>query len=35
MILAAGLTPAWQQIYVFDRFHPGEVNRAIGVGRCA
>jgi tagatose 6-phosphate kinase len=35
MILAAGLTPAWQQIYLFDRFEPGEVNRAVGVGRCA
>lgn len=28
MILAAGLTPAWQQILCFDRFTPGEVNRA-------
>src|SRR5260221_4409109 len=35
MILSAGLTPAWQQIYLFDRFEPGEVNRAVGVGRCA
>jgi tagatose 6-phosphate kinase len=28
MILSAGLTPAWQQIMVFDRLRPGEVNRA-------
>lgn len=28
MILAAGLTPAWQQTLTFHRFHPGEVNRA-------
>ena len=28
MILAAGLTPAWQQILVFERFRGGEVNRA-------
>ena len=28
MILSAGLTPAWQQILVFDRLCPGEVNRA-------
>lgn len=28
MILSAGLTPAWQQIMVFDAFHRGEVNRA-------
>jgi len=28
VILAAGLTPAWQQILCFDRFTPGEVNRA-------
>jgi 1-phosphofructokinase family hexose kinase len=28
VILSAGLTPAWQQILVFDRFHLGEVNRA-------
>jgi 1-phosphofructokinase family hexose kinase len=28
LILAAGLTPAWQQILVFDRLLPGEVNRA-------
>lgn len=28
MILAAGLTPAWQQILSFDRLATGEVNRA-------
>lgn len=28
MILAAGLTPAWQQILTFDRLIPGQVNRA-------
>lgn len=28
MILTAGLTPAWQQILLFDSFTPGEVNRA-------
>ena len=28
MILSAGLTPAWQQILVFDSFEYGEVNRA-------
>ena len=28
MNLSAGLTPAWQQILVFDRLSPGEVNRA-------
>jgi 1-phosphofructokinase family hexose kinase len=28
VILSAGLTPAWQQILVFDAFHFGEVNRA-------
>lgn len=31
MILCAGLTPAWQQIMVFRRFRPGEVNRACEV----
>jgi 1-phosphofructokinase family hexose kinase len=35
MILAAGLTPAYQQILVFDRFNPGEVNRAREVYKCA
>lgn len=28
MILSAGLTPAWQQVLVFDKFRQGEVNRA-------
>lgn len=28
MIFTAGLTPAWQQILLFDTFTPGEVNRA-------
>lgn len=28
MILSAGLTPAWQQVIVFDAFRYGEVNRA-------
>ena len=35
MILAAGLTPAWQQILSFDRFVPGEVNRARRAEWCA
>ncbi len=35
MIIAAGLTPAWQQIVRFDGFRPGEVNRAIDVHWCA
>ncbi len=35
MILAAGLTPAWQQILAFDAFRPGEVNRADRVAWCA
>ncbi len=35
MILAAGLTPTWQQIYSFDQFRTGEVNRALHVARCA
>lgn len=29
MILAAGLTPAWQQVLVFDALRMGEVNRAV------
>jgi fructose-1-phosphate kinase PfkB-like protein len=33
-ILAAGLSPAWQQIMVFDEFSPGEVNRACEVHWC-
>jgi len=28
VILSAGLSPAWQQVLVFDHFRPGEVNRA-------
>ncbi len=35
MILSAGLTPAWQQILVFDGFRYGEVNRAAEVHWCA
>lgn len=35
MILAAGLTPAWQQILEFDAFQPGEVNRARAAHWCA
>jgi tagatose 6-phosphate kinase len=35
MILAAGLTPTWQQIYVLDRLRAGEVNRAGQVAHCA
>jgi len=35
MILAAGLTPTWQQIYSFDHFRAAEVNRASQVARCA
>lgn len=35
MILAAGLTPAWQQIMRFTRCEPGEVNRAAEVHWCA
>jgi 1-phosphofructokinase family hexose kinase len=35
MILCAGLTPAWQHILVFDRFRPGEVNRARASHWCA
>lgn len=34
MILSAGLTPAWQQILVFDRLCWGEVNRAREVAWC-
>jgi len=33
--LAAGLTPAWQQILVFDEFRIGEVNRARDSRWCA
>ncbi len=35
MILAAGLTPAWQQIMRFARLELGEVNRAAEVHWCA
>jgi 1-phosphofructokinase family hexose kinase len=35
VILCAGLTPAWQQILVFDKFQYGEVNRAREVHWCA
>lgn len=35
MIVAAGLTPAWQQIVEFDRFDVGHVNRARAVQWCA
>ncbi len=28
VIVAAGLTPAWQYVLVFDQLHTGEVNRA-------
>ena len=31
MILSAGLTPAWQQIMIFQGFRYGEVNRAAEV----
>ncbi|WP_339912190.1 hexose kinase [Symmachiella dynata] len=35
MIIAAGLTPAWQQIVLLDRLQHGEVNRARAVHWCA
>jgi 1-phosphofructokinase family hexose kinase len=35
VILAAGLTPAWQQVLVFDSFRFGEVNRAREAHWCA
>jgi tagatose 6-phosphate kinase len=35
VILAAGLTPAWQQIVVLDALLAGEVNRAREVHWCA
>lgn len=35
VILAAGLTPAWQQILVFPQFTIGEVNRATEAVWCA
>jgi 1-phosphofructokinase family hexose kinase len=35
LIIAAGLTPAWQQMLVFERFRVGEVNRAAEACWCA
>jgi 1-phosphofructokinase family hexose kinase len=35
VIVAAGLSPAWQQILLFERFAPGEVNRARQSHWCA
>lgn len=35
MILAAGLTPAWQQILTFDSVTVGDVNRATSAYWCA
>ena len=35
MIVAAGLSPAWQQIILLDRLRQGEVNRARQVQWCA
>jgi len=35
MILSAGLTPAWQQILVFESLRIGQVNRAAEVCWCA
>ena len=35
MILSAGLTPAWQQILVFDQVRWGEVNRAREAAWCS
>jgi len=35
VILAAGLSPAWQQIADFAQLHPGQVNRASQVHWCA
>jgi len=35
VILSAGLTPAWQQILVFEEFRYGEVNRAREALWCA
>jgi tagatose 6-phosphate kinase len=34
LILSAGLTPAWQQILVFDQIRWGEVNRAREAAWC-
>ena len=35
MILAAGMSPAWQQILEFDAVHVGRVNRAARATWCA
>lgn len=35
MILAAGLTPAWQQVLLFETLRLGEVNRAASAHWCA
>lgn len=35
MILAAGLSPAWQQIVLLDRLNVGQVNRAREMHWCA
>jgi len=35
VILASGLSPAWQRIMVFDEYKTGEVNRAEQVIHCA
>jgi 1-phosphofructokinase family hexose kinase len=35
VILAAGLTPAWQQVLLLPSFTPGAVNRATEVHGCA
>lgn len=35
MILAAGLSPAWQQILEFESVHVGSVNRALTATWCA
>jgi 1-phosphofructokinase family hexose kinase len=35
VVIAAGLSPAWQQVLVFDRLEPGAVNRAREAYWCA
>lgn len=35
MILAAGMSPAWQQILEFEAVHVGQVNRAASATWCA
>ncbi len=35
MILNAGLSPAWQQVYEFERLETGRVNRAVRAFSCA